>query len=63
MFFIKFRNITCQSGVDLILNKNKANRGGKNNRHNQGFDNVNDMETQENNEMDDRNFIDMVTSK
>lgn len=51
----KAQNITCQSGVDIVLNTNKA-KSKKN-----PYDNSYDYD-QENNE-EDKNFVDMVTSK
>ena len=50
-----YRNITCQSGVDIVLNRNK-NLRSKNPKF--GYEENENNE----NELDDRNFIDMVTS-
>ena len=47
-----FRNITCQSGVDTLLNKNRTLKG-KSKEDNENMEN----------DIEDRNFIDMVTSK
>ncbi len=53
----KAQNIQCQSGVDIMLNRNK-NLRSKNSKSAMYEDNENGE-----NELDDRNFIDMVTSK
>lgn len=54
------RNITCQSGVDIILNNSNL-------KHRNSMNNKSKMEEygmmHESSEYEDKKFIDMVTSK